>query len=186
MRASLFDLRYLIMALVLTVAPAGQLSASPPDDIAAAREAIEKQEYDAAISRLSALSGEVTETAAFHYLLGLAVFRKTEAAVGDQRNARELGVDKLTEGQAAAYREALDHFRKVVAIDPRGPDTPEAHYLAALLLDYGYLQRFGQFYPEYRKVVDSYPDTEAARKAREKLDYHDQLFKHTLDKPKPE
>jgi tetratricopeptide (TPR) repeat protein len=167
-----------IGAACLLAGAAGVPAQETPDALLQAREAIEKQEYDSTISLLSDLSGETTETAAFHYLLGLAVFRKNETAVEALRDQREQSPDTLTEDQAAAYREALDHFRKVVDIDPQGPDTPEAHYLIALLLDYGYLQRFGQFVPEYRKVVESYPGTEAAGKAQEKLEYHDQLFKH--------
>ena len=167
---------FLAAALLAAAAPSSPARAASSENLAPAAVAVTQLDFDRAVTLLRAVPVEGGGSPRYHYLFGVALFGKTEEAV---LTAREAGqkADALTPAQAESYREALAHLEKAIALDPGGADTADARFRAALLTDYGYLQRLGQTMDKYREVMKLHPGTEAAEKARLRVEGREGLFK---------
>jgi tetratricopeptide (TPR) repeat protein len=167
-------------AVLLAAAAAGPVVHPSPAraaggaDLPAAEAALSAGDYDRAVSILEAAPAG---SARHHYLLGMALFERTRREVLAEREKGGLAPDRLNPPQAKGYQGALGHFEQVVALDPQGADAPEASFQAALLHDYGYLQRLTVTLDKYREVMRLYPGTDAAEKARLRVEGREELFK---------
>ncbi len=66
---------------------------------------------------------------------------------------------------ATCYDLAQANFHEIIRDYPRSPEAAESQFMLGLVCDYPHLVTFDQALDEYRKTIESYPDTDAARKA---------------------
>jgi len=168
-------------------------AAEPNDHLEVARKAIDEGRHAEAITLLRArlqaeaitllrerlqAEGGNTEDAHDRYLLGLALFRQTDAELSGLREQKLQRIDVLQPEQVEQLRECLALLNKAVALAPDALFAPDAAYLAARVQEWGYLKRYDAALMAYKEVVERYPGTEGARKAAERIEYWNNLFKH--------
>ncbi len=168
-------------ALIGAAGESAAAAAKPADTFAVARTAIDQGRFAEAIAllreRLRA-DGSAAERARGSYLLGLALFSQTDAELTRLREQKQQRIDFLEPEQADRLRESLALLQKAVELAPKAADAPEAAFLAAKVQDWGYLKRYAAARLAYQGVVDTYPGTESARKAADRVQYWNDLFKH--------
>lgn len=165
---------------------AAAATAEPGDSLAVARTAIDQGRHAEAIALLRGYlqaDGGTAGQAHGSYLLGLALFGQTDAELTRLRGQKLQRIDFLEPGQAEQLRESLALLQKAAELAPQTAFAPEAAYLAARVQDWGYLKRFEDARKAYQVVVDRYPGTESARKAAERIEYWNNLFRHGGSKP---
>lgn len=171
----------LIATAAFVVALAPHPAQSAAKDLKAARTAIEKGRYEEAVKLLKScapLKPSSAEDAECHYLIGLARFRLVDKELAERREKGAQKKDVLEPSQVDRLKEILQHLLRAVEMAPQSDFAPEASFLSAWIQDHGYLQRWQEARKGYSAVVEKYPGTDAARKAEERVIYHNNLFKH--------
>lgn len=153
---------------------------------AAARAAIDAGRFAEASGILTPLvqpvAGQAADPEAL-YLLGVSGFRLVDQEITREREQGAQKVDELIPAQVERLKESLARLRLAQELSPGADFAPEAAFLEARIQDFGYLQRFDVTQAAYRRVVQQYPGTDAARRAQERVIYYENLFKHGALKP---
>jgi hypothetical protein len=110
------------------------------------------------------------------FLLGRANY---EVAVGEINNLRKeghVGMGLLPQETVDYLNRARDAFLKSADKDPEAEFVAEALYLAASVMDHGYLQMYSSAMELYKWVMISYPDSEFGEKSAKRHEILKSLF----------
>ena len=145
----------------------------PAIDLMKAKEYLERGSYDLSRALLDPyleqdLNAETGSRV--HFTLGLAWFYSVRDELERERQGIGRAMGFLSGPQVKNLNEAAGHFHPAIEANPSGTEAPEALYLLGVLHDFGYLQRFDEAMMFYRRCLDEYPGTEAARRAEERYE----------------
>ena len=164
----------------LSACAAPQVSPDPRNTLSAARDRFQEGRFQAVVQILEPsienLEGTPWEAEA-RYLAGYSLFQVTCAELESCQSVPLRGFGFLSERQVSNLTAARDDFLAAGDLAPQAPFAPEAFYLAARTMDYGYLQLFDRALELYRWCFTSYPDTDPAANSRERYENILQKFK---------
>lgn len=163
----------LFSALVVSAVWAGPEDSSIKGKIDEASMAFQNQKYEKVVSLLQPLEDQNMNDDSevrVQYLLGLAMFRKTDLELKEKRKDGLQAKDKLVENQVISLRGAFEHFKAAHRIDPESKYAPECLYMTGKILDWGYMQRFNESLANYTATFEAYPETDFGQRAHKDYD----------------